>query len=183
MVIEMVTEKVLTGSVVVIDLKPDGTLRASNVERQYTLSDGNVILARPVERDVLTAETLGGVLPDQAALALRVQELQQAVQTVTAERDAALAARDALQSEKDAAAINARLSVSPAAARVVLRNAGLLVAVEAAVEAADPHSDLRIFWEYSEVWRRESPFIAQMGAALGLTVEQIDDLFAQAATL
>lgn len=72
----MALTKTLIGSIVVLDLNPDGSLRASNVERQYVLKDGDQEIARPLERDVLTAETVSTVLPDHAALLVRVQQLE-----------------------------------------------------------------------------------------------------------
>lgn len=41
----------------------------------------------------------------------------------------------------------------------------------------------RAEWQKSQVVERDRPLVAQMGAALGLTAEQIDQLFIQAAAL
>jgi hypothetical protein len=60
-------------------------------------------------------------------------------------------------------------------ARRALLDAGLLDAVEAAVAAAT--RDVQIVWEYAPNIVRNSPFIAAMGPALGLSDAQIDALF------
>jgi len=66
-------------------------------------------------------------------------------------------------------------------ARRALLAAGLLTAVEAAVAAAS--QDIQITWEYAPNIVRNSPFIAAMAPALGLTDAQIDDLFRAAAAI
>ncbi len=72
-------------------------------------------------------------------------------------------------------------SISPRQARLALLAAGLLDAAEAAVNQAGPVA--KIYWEYAVEWRRDEPVLIQLAAALGLTPEQLDDLFRQAATL
>lgn len=72
-------------------------------------------------------------------------------------------------------------AVTDIQARMALLAADLLPAVEAAVASAG--GDAAIYWERSLVIHRDSPFIAAMGAALGLTGEQIDGLFVAAAQL
>ena len=66
-------------------------------------------------------------------------------------------------------------------ARRALLAAGLLTAVEAAVAAAS--QDIQITWEYAPNIVRNSPFIAALAPALGLTDAQIDDLFRAAAAI
>lgn len=70
-------------------------------------------------------------------------------------------------------------------ARLALLKAGLLDQVNSALntlQGAEGEA-ARIEWEYSqEVWRNR-PFVIQLGDTLGLTPEQIDDLFIKAATL
>lgn len=66
-------------------------------------------------------------------------------------------------------------------ARRALLAAGLLSSVEAAVAAAS--QDIQITWEYAPNIVRDSPFIAAMAPALGLTDAQIDDLFRAAAAI
>lgn len=70
-------------------------------------------------------------------------------------------------------------------ARLALLGAGLLAQVETAIDALpEPHrSAARIEWDYSSEVHRSRAFVQQLGSALGLTDEQLDDLFTQAATL
>lgn len=91
--------------------------------------------------------------------------------------------------EAEAAAFRASAPVAPvpqtvsaAQARIALGRAGLLGAVEAFIAAA-ADAELKIWWEYETVFRRESPRIAAIGAALGLTAAQIDALFRDAAAV
>lgn len=76
----------------------------------------------------------------------------------------------------------AAMTVSRFQARAALRVAGLFDAAEAAIAAsADPI--LIEAWASASEFRRTSPSIAAMGAALGLTDEQVDDLFDAAARI
>ena len=70
-------------------------------------------------------------------------------------------------------------SVSPAQARLALLGAGLLDQVEAIVAAADVPT--QIAWRNASVIERNSPTVAALAAALGLTDAQLDDLFTTAA--
>lgn len=72
-------------------------------------------------------------------------------------------------------------SVTDLQARVALAAAGLLPAVEAAVAAAGGAT--AIYWDRSLTIRRDSHFIATMGAGLGLSPAQIDALFVAAAAI
>ena len=70
-------------------------------------------------------------------------------------------------------------------ARLALLGAGLLAQVGAAINAL-PEPDqtaARIEWEYSSEVHRDKPFVQMLGGALGLTGEQLDNLFTQAAQL
>ena len=61
-----------------------------------------------------------------------------------------------------------------------------LPSVEAAIDAIEDPTDrevARIEWEYATTFERSHPLIEQVGAALGLTPEQIDDMWTEAATL
>jgi hypothetical protein len=70
-------------------------------------------------------------------------------------------------------------SVTPYQARVALLGAGLLDAVNAAVEQAGGAT--KIAWEYATGIERGSPFIAAMQGGLGLSSAQVDALFIAAA--
>lgn len=75
-------------------------------------------------------------------------------------------------------------SVSMRQGRKALASVGLLKAVDAAISSiADPAQriDAQIDWEYATEIRRQSPLIASLGPALGLTDAQIDGLFIAAA--
>lgn len=70
-------------------------------------------------------------------------------------------------------------------ARLSLLGAGMLASVDEAI-ASMPGVEgeaARIEWEYAQEVRRDSPLIAALGPALGLTGEQIDALFVAGATL
>ncbi len=61
-----------------------------------------------------------------------------------------------------------------------------LSSVEAAIDAIEDETDrevARIEWEYATTFERSHPLVNQIGAALGLTPEQIDDMWAEAAAL
>lgn len=70
-------------------------------------------------------------------------------------------------------------------ARRALLAAGLLSAVETAIDAlSEPErSAARIEWEYSSEVQRHNGFVAQLAPALGLSDAQLDALFVSAATL
>lgn len=70
-------------------------------------------------------------------------------------------------------------------ARLALLAAGVLGDVAPALAALpSPHRDAaEIEWEYASEVRRDAPLIAALGGALGLTEDQIDDLFEAASAL
>lgn len=74
-------------------------------------------------------------------------------------------------------------SVSAYQARMALLAAGLLDDVEALM--ADPQTDraARIAWEYGTTVERSSPLISALAPSLGMTDEQIDDLFRAARSI
>lgn len=76
-------------------------------------------------------------------------------------------------------------SVTMRQARLALLAYGILGSVDAAIDAMpEPDkSEARIEWDYSNEVQRHNGFVSQLGPALGLTEEQIDQLFALAATL
>lgn len=80
------TEK-LSRTIVVLDLNPDGTLSAANVERRYDVARDGVLIGSRIDRDVLVAADIAGVMPDQAALLLRVQKLEEELAAREAEID------------------------------------------------------------------------------------------------
>jgi hypothetical protein len=61
-----------------------------------------------------------------------------------------------------------------------------LSSVDAAIDAIEDPTDrevARIEWEYATTFERSHPLINQVGTALGLTPEQIDDMWVEAAAL
>ena len=66
-------------------------------------------------------------------------------------------------------------------ARLALLNAGLLDDVEVVIAAAGREAQLE--WEYASVVERSNPVIAIVQQQQGVTDEQIDDLFREAAKL
>ena len=70
-------------------------------------------------------------------------------------------------------------------ARLALLGAGKLSSVDAAINAQDEplKSKARIEWEYSNEVQRHNGIVSMMGPALGLTEDDIDNLFRVAATL
>lgn len=76
-------------------------------------------------------------------------------------------------------------SVSMRQARLAMLGAGILDDVETAIAAmeGDEGRAARIDWEYALDVRREWPLINALGSQLGLTEQQIDDLFIAAAAV
>jgi hypothetical protein len=66
-------------------------------------------------------------------------------------------------------------------ARLALRDAGLLAAVDAFV--AGQTEEVRIAWGTSAVVRRDAPLLAAAAGAMGLTTDQLDALFFAAAAV
>lgn len=72
------------------------------------------------------------------------------------------------------------VEVSIVQAMEALKHAGLLAAVEGAIESLPKNDLARIAWERSPVVRRDSPTVVALSAMLGITGEQMDGLFAYA---
>ena len=70
-------------------------------------------------------------------------------------------------------------------ARLALLSAGLYEQVDDAINALPepPRTAARIEWDYSSEVHRDKPFVQMLAGALGLTGEQLDALFIQAAGL
>lgn len=77
------------------------------------------------------------------------------------------------------------VSVTMRQARLALLQAGLLSQVEVAINALPepPRTAARIEWDFSSEVYRDRDFVLMLGNTLGLTSEQMDDLFITAATL
>lgn len=76
-------------------------------------------------------------------------------------------------------------SVTMRQARLALLSIGMLQAVDMAIDALpEPQrTAARIEWEYSQEVERNKEFVLLLAPALGLTDEQLDDLFRVAVTL
>ena len=88
--------------------------------------------------------------------------------------------RSRTKAEAEAAAIRDRQRsipkvVSRFQAKAALAQAGLLDQVEAAISGGDAITKLA--WEEAVEYHRESPMIEGLAKSLGLTDDQIDDLF------
>ncbi|SFJ00206.1 hypothetical protein [Nitrosomonas sp. Nm34] len=70
--------------------------------------------------------------------------------------------------------------VSAHQARIALLEAGLLDMVNDYIDQSND-TELKIRWEYGGKLVRNSPYIAAVTVALGLTDEQLDELFIRAA--
>lgn len=75
--------------------------------------------------------------------------------------------------------------VTPRQMRQALLAWNLLSTVEGAINSmSEPtKSYAKVEWEYSLQFNRSHPLVNQMGAALGMTSEQLDNLWLLAATL
>jgi hypothetical protein len=69
-------------------------------------------------------------------------------------------------------------TVSRAQAKIALHRAGLLDAVQSAVTG-----EAAIWFSDALTWRRDNPNVVGIGAALGLSDADIDELFAVAASI
>ena len=76
-------------------------------------------------------------------------------------------------------------SITPRQARLALLQAGLLSQVDIAINSLEsPAKEMaKIEWEYATSVERSSEWINQLGGALGLDENGIDDLFKTASTL
>lgn len=71
--------------------------------------------------------------------------------------------------------------VSRFQARAALHLAGLLEQVEALMQDPETPALARLAWQDAQEFKRQSPTVLAMASALGLTDEQIDELFITAA--
>lgn len=70
--------------------------------------------------------------------------------------------------------------VTPLQIRRALRASGLRDSVEAAAQTAGP--EVMDAWDYALEIRRDNPLLVSMAAQLGMTGDQLDDLFSLAST-
>lgn len=67
--------------------------------------------------------------------------------------------------------------VSAYQARVALSRANLLIDVQALMDDPATDAEAKIAWEYATEFWRDSPFIAALAPGLGMTDQQLDELF------
>lgn len=82
----------------------------------------------------------------------------------------------------NAATVKVPQSVTMRQARLAIHNAGLSFNVEQAIANANDEIT-RITWDYAQEVKRNDPHVISIGASMGLTEEQIDNLFIQADAL
>ena len=90
-------------------------------------------------------------------------------------------ARPAKTAAEILAAQRAAMVVSRAQARLALLAAGLLDDIEAAVAEGDRAT--QIAWADATTFRRDSPTLSAIAAAIGMSDDDIDDLFRAAALI
>ncbi|WP_038852636.1 hypothetical protein [Bordetella petrii] len=74
-------------------------------------------------------------------------------------------------------------SVSAAQGGIALINAGLMPAVQAAVDDPDTPAEVRWAWERATTWERPSPALAYLANKAGISSGQMDALFVAAAPI
>lgn len=79
--------------------------------------------------------------------------------------------------------LRASMVCTPFQGRMALNGAGLLAQVQAMIDNPATAQETKLAWEYAIEWRRTSPMISALMAALGVTDEQADALFENAATI
>lgn len=141
-----------------------------------------------VERDAAVADKIAAET-QVTTLTTEKSTLQDQLTAKTNELTAAQAQVTQLQA--DLAAAQAQIppqvtgTVTMRQARLALLQAGLLDSVNTAIATMQgvEGEAARIEWEYASEVVRSSQLVSGLGAALGLTDQQLDDLFAVAATL
>ena len=140
------------------------------------------MLYSPTARGFYHPEIHGAAIPPDAVQVTDAEYLaliagQAAGQIITTGEDGRPALADPPEpTEAEALAAWREVAVvSRFQARAALHMAGLLAATETAVAAAGPL--VQIAWADAIEFRRTSPTIAALAEAVGLTDEQIDDLF------
>jgi len=77
----------------------------------------------------------------------------------------------------------ALMKVTTFQAHAAVARAGLYDAVVSLMASPDTPLETKLAWDKAQTFNRLSPAIIQMGAALGLSETQLDDLFTVAATI
>lgn len=69
---------------------------------------------------------------------------------------------------------------TPFQGRMALSNADYLSQVEAIINDPNTPKETKIAWEYAIEWKRMSPMIVNLASTLGMTDEEVDQLFRDA---
>ncbi|KTS30873.1 hypothetical protein NS228_06125 [Methylobacterium indicum] len=129
---------------------------------------------------VFSSAALGLVPPTGPGLAAWLAD--GGIPTVWPRDDAGVQTQGALDAVLRAAGVLASVpDVSSAQAKIALIRAGHMPAVKAAVAASD--EEVQVWFSDARTWQRHNPFVAAIGAGLGLSDAAIDALFAQAAAI
>ena len=94
--------------------------------------------------------------------------------------------RDMTPDEVEAAKPPTPRQITSGQGREALYNVGLFANVQPAIDAiedADTKWRVQNAWDNRPTWERQSPFVAMMAGILGLSEEQADQLFINAAAL
>lgn len=73
--------------------------------------------------------------------------------------------------------------VTAAQGGIALIQAGLMGAVQAAVDAPDTPAEVKWAWSRATSWHRHSPGLLYLATKAGITSQQMDDLFTAAAQI
>lgn len=161
---------------VLIVLNENGTLRGAHQERVETITnDGTVISSRVMAAEPVSPEALAALLPDRAALLAQVQSL-------TDDLEAARAATPGATPQDGELPVLSAVQV-----RLGLLNAGIfsktvesvIQSIPDAVERERAHT----YWDYSTSYHRSHPLVTMLGTSLGLSEEQIDEMWHAAALI
>jgi len=162
---------------ILIVLNPDASIKGIAID-DLQLIDGVAVKQKQVAAESITDPTVVTLLGEiGVSAATEVLLLRSHVATLTAEK-ATLAARVAelegqLSSGVDEDGVP--IAITPLQGRLALKRAGLLESVEAAIVQAN--WETQIWWEYATLWHRSHSLLKALATSLGLTSEQVDELF------
>ncbi len=75
------------------------------------------------------------------------------------------------------------VTISPFQARAALARSGLLGQVRQLMQGKNQDSDAALAWNHATELRRDSPTVLALAGELGLTEQDLDDLFALGQTI
>lgn len=134
-------------------------------------------------RDAAVAEKETAATAHAAALATAATDKETALAALQSQLDTAtatIAARNATIHDLQNPPAPTDPVVTALQARIAMKQAGVLGAVLAHMAALPEDDTVRIYWEYATQFHRSNPVLTGVASALGLTDQQVDDLFAAA---